>query len=804
MALNYSFSGCCDGYQFRLLNTWTGLLPVPSYWYFTGVTYDPPYTPYSGCVVVYSDEGGGDLPLYDPTFLLIAQDSCEDCLIEYPCPTPTPTPSPTVTKTNTPTPTQTKTPNSSPTTTPTKTKTPTPTKTTTKTPTPTKTPTQTIGASPTRTPTNTATPQTPTPTPTITVTKTNYPTNSIFSDPPYDRVTGVNECDVITILPMEVFCFPTDGDNIKYGGSIQLLITGGTQPYTIQWEDLPYSGISYGTDIRNNLAPGLYSVTVTDSYGDFVITINCLVGAVTPTNTPTPTRTPLPSNTPTMGLTQTPTPSISPSAPCENICMTLVPLPYCPTIATINMQFTRNGSDSNGYPIWECISTTTNPSVSGVDFTGYQIKYDLSAGKWRVYDSLGNNQLTQGPPAIPGCSSTYPQQVFQLYQNGSATPPIGGWSKDFADPYIVAQSGAFTDLYNPSAKCGNCPSSGGGGGSSELTITLSVEQPDCDTGGTIIVVTNGGTGPYTYTINANQNFPRFQNSNIFVGLPPGTYNVMAVDANGNQSNIIVVTLNSASSNTNYLVGITQQVSYPQIVALAPPGANYTRFRVERSTTFTITINPPLQVGESITFDLFHNVNSSIRPFIWVSQDTPSYQNIYNMGVAKNQSIQVFKNGILQSPTTPISDQILSTPLTPPSSPLLTCTDTFDLNQGGSRKTSIAAQSTPNVPYVTFVSGGTNTWNSITMDHNDVINGTIISYVEESTFGTVSPTYLNWVTNLQTPKNFLPCEILKNLDTITISNITLNSSQTCANVTGSPQILLETNISVARNPSAIAT
>jgi len=799
MALNYSFSGCCDGYQFRLLNTWTGLLPVPSYWYFTGITYDPPYTPYSGCVVVYSDEGGQDLPLYDPTFLLIAQDSCEDCLIEYPCPTPTPTPTPTVTKTKTPTPTQTKTPNSTTTRTPTNTRTQTPTKTTTKTPTPTPTPSKTVGISPTKTPTNTPTPQTQTPTPTYTPTKTNYPSNPSFSNPPYDRVTGVNECDVITILPMEVFCFPTDGDSSKYGGSIELLITGGTQPYTIQWEDLPYSGLSYGTDIRNNLAPGRYYVTVTDSFGDFVITINCLVGALTPSVTRTPTRTPAPSFSPTIGLTQTPTPSVSPSAPCENICFTLDPLPYCTTISTILLQFNRNGTDVNGYPIWECTSTSTNPTTTGVDFTGCQIRFDVGIGRYRMYNPSGGLPLTQGPPAIPGCTSPYPQQIFQL-TGGTSTPPIGAWSIGFAEPYTIAQSGAFTDLYRPSAKCGNCVSGGG----SQFTITLSVEQPDCNTGGTIIVITNGGTGPFTYTINGNQNFPRFQNSNIFVGLPPGTYNVMAVDANGNQSNIIVVTMNPAVSNTTYQVGISQQISFPTVVSLAPVGSNYTRFRVERSISFNVTINPPLQQGETITFDLFHNVNSSIRPFIWVSQDTPSYQNIYNMGIAKNQSIQVFKNGVLQIPTTPIVDQILSTPLTPPSNPVLTCLDTFDLNQGGTRKTSIAAQSTPNVPYVTFTSGGTNTWSTLTMGFGDVLSGTAISIVEESTFGTISPTYLNWVTNLQTPKNFLPCEILRNLDTITISNISLNSSQTCANVIGSPQVLLETNIITARNPSIIAT
>lgn len=132
------------------------------------------------------------------------------------------------------------------------------------------------------TPTNTVTP-TVTPTPTI----TNTPPSSVPTTPPVSStppssppatptvITGLtNDCGIITILPMEVICVSknSSGPDIP-DGSTQIIVTGGTPPYTILWEN------GETTAEITGLTPGSYTVTVNDYYSDFVITVTCIVGS---------------------------------------------------------------------------------------------------------------------------------------------------------------------------------------------------------------------------------------------------------------------------------------------------------------------------------------------------------------------------------------------------------------------------------------------------------------------------------------------------------------------------------------------
>ena len=96
-----------------------------------------------------------------------------------------------------------------------------------------------------------------------------------------------NECDVLTIFPMGVNCKtlqPTSVDS--FDGAALLIITGGTPPYTIEWE----SG-NYG-QLLSELNPGEYSATVTDFYGDFIIDTTCVLTATTTSTTTTTTTKP--------------------------------------------------------------------------------------------------------------------------------------------------------------------------------------------------------------------------------------------------------------------------------------------------------------------------------------------------------------------------------------------------------------------------------------------------------------------------------------------------------------------------------
>ena len=122
-----------------------------------------------------------------------------------------------------------------------------------------------------------------------TTTTTFFPvttTTTTFFPNPNTPLEPTNECDVITIFPMGVECVSIDPSfSDTYDGSASLYITGGTPPYEILWENG-----SVGPTI-NNLGIGEYKATVTDSYGDFLITSTCVLSAETPSPTTTTTST---------------------------------------------------------------------------------------------------------------------------------------------------------------------------------------------------------------------------------------------------------------------------------------------------------------------------------------------------------------------------------------------------------------------------------------------------------------------------------------------------------------------------------
>ena len=99
-----------------------------------------------------------------------------------------------------------------------------------------------------------------------------------------------NECDPITIFPLGVECNSTNPTNTTISdGIISLIITGGTPPYTVTWDNG-----SSGPYLQN-LSFGSYTSTVTDYYGDFTAITTCTLTAETPTSTPLPTPTPTPT-----------------------------------------------------------------------------------------------------------------------------------------------------------------------------------------------------------------------------------------------------------------------------------------------------------------------------------------------------------------------------------------------------------------------------------------------------------------------------------------------------------------------------
>jgi hypothetical protein len=148
-----------------------------------------------------------------------------------------------------------------------------------------------------------------------------------------DNILKRNECDPIVIFPMGVSCFGTNPTLTTISdGSLSLVITGGTPPYSVYWS-------TGGNGLfLTNLSVGSYSAIVTDYYLDFTAYTTCFLTAPTPIPTET-----IITRTPDVTPTVTPTPD----ANYPSFCLTMsVGSP----IRTIQQYFTYSGLLINSMP----------------------------------------------------------------------------------------------------------------------------------------------------------------------------------------------------------------------------------------------------------------------------------------------------------------------------------------------------------------------------------------------------------------------------------------------------------------------
>lgn len=202
----------------------------------------------------------------------------------------------------------------------------------------------------------------------------------------------VNSCSVFTVAPMIVRCNVTNtqGDRTPANGSITLGITGGTTPYTIRWTYPNGQSIQGGQTI-SNLSVGTYTASVTDYYGDFMVTTSCTVSGSTTTTTTTSTTT---------------LPPLEEYSFCMIITVTNIDGQI---IDTIQFNFIPNGT-MNGYPKW-----ISSPS-------GQEIVY---------YDpSVPNN----GGWSVSGSStSVLTTNTIAVFNSNPAYPPIAGINQNFTN-----------------------------------------------------------------------------------------------------------------------------------------------------------------------------------------------------------------------------------------------------------------------------------------------------------------------------------------------------------------------------------
>lgn len=454
--------------------------------------------------------------------------------------------------------------------------------------------------------------------------------------PTIPSVKPTNECDVITLFPMDVECSVLQpSTDMSFDGAATLIITGGTPPYTIFWEVGSYA------PALANLGIGEYKATVVDYYGDFSANTTCILTAQTQTYSG--------MCFVITGISQGELVYISTDVAgfkngrpyyqiqygveiigfvfwdtglnqwlfCQNLECQGTPYNYIdnnsylyPTGDTMTQSWTAT-SDSTilitqSY-LGVCVPPTDPLSEVDLCFTIY-IRNDRGE-----FSQTVNVQFEPSSDINGQTSWTATTNDYLLYWNTGSTP--AQWtisSTTISNASIINNDPSYppisnweiygnTQIENISVAQGTCTSA------YTIFVSAIVNDADCNPTGSIIAQASGGVGPYQYSIDGGVTYT---NNPIFNGLLPGQYSVFAKDSN----NIIGSSLN------------VQIVSTPSVTYTLTLTIDYT------NNTFTIT-SSVLPTGALINFDITHLSTFSFYPNTVIP--TPLYNNVTTINTVGN-------------------------------------------------------------------------------------------------------------------------------------------------------------------------
>lgn len=338
-------------------------------------------------------------------------------------------------------------------------------------------------------------------------------------------------------------------------GSVNLTPSGGTQPYSFSWSN------GATTEDLQNVAPGSYTVTITESNG-CTGTLSVQVGNVqnqpTVTSTTTPTTCELSNGTINItvsGGSQPYTFSWSNGATSEDLnnltagsyTVTVTGADGCTTTSTINLA-------NNNPPITVNGNTVANTTCTG-----------------------GNGSITTSvAPASPpgGGSYTY------TWSNGATTPnlnnlPPGSYTVTVDGGGACTQTATFTIPDQP-----NTPN-----------VTSATTPSICElANGDINITVSGGVAPYTF------NWSNGATTEDLMDVSAGNYTVTVTGANGctstasvnltNNNPPISVTANIVANTT--CTGGNGSITATIVPASPPGGGTYTYTWSNGSTGTSLT------------------------------------------------------------------------------------------------------------------------------------------------------------------------------------------------------------------------
>jgi hypothetical protein len=362
------------------------------------------------------------------------------------------------------------------------------------------------------------------------------------------------------------------------GGILSINVTGGTAPYTFEWEGGSRNQTLFG------IPAGNYGIVVTDyswpgGGPDYTASTICtLLGP-----TPTPT------------TTTTPTPTQTPPVQCVRLCMIITNTSGGLIFGPV--QFECNGF-MNGEITW----------IGDSDGKLYYIIFDPINNRWTVYsDSEGESPLTFDGSIISS-------QVIQ-------TIPTSGWNF-----FGGSQEGII------SVTTGDCPDG------IPLQVSFQSENSSCqgirNCNGSISMFAQNGVPPYEYSINGGITY---STNNIFNNLCPNTYSVIVRDSlNESQTSSITIGFDSLPvtyqlslenvepSTTTSIPNVSQTTTQVMNLVVSPP------LPVGLSVTFNLlstsffTVNGPGSGINSVIWSVTKNnvpVNTIVGTETQLSQGT---------------------------------------------------------------------------------------------------------------------------------------------------------------------------------------
>lgn len=290
-------------------------------------------------------------------------------------------------------------------------------------------------------------------------------------------------------------------------GALSISIDGGTPPYTVSVNSIPVI-----TNTLTNLCAGDYEIVVIDS-GEFpnqqVVTTNSTIGA------------PLPLNYPT------------------NLCFTVGEI--CSTTFNLDFQL-QVGTVYNLRAVYTC----TNPQVLGLSTLLLRWEENVNIGVNYTGWGIGLPfQLSNGNVSFNAQCNQSPVNSFVRFTkiDPQTELPIGNYTTDvgFLSGLIGTIAQGTCAEVGGGGGGGGGGGNGGGGGGGPLAFTFQAVPAPCgQQSGSVVIVAQGGTPPYTYFTN-NGGGP-VSSAVPTIPLTLGNYTAYVVDSLGEQSAVLPFTI----------------------------------------------------------------------------------------------------------------------------------------------------------------------------------------------------------------------------------------------------------------------